>query len=153
MKLKIAILMLLCSQQMLGGNYCLQSKLPKGIECEHQDLNYALSKTAVELSSKLDTKLVGFDPIPIKEADLNTAYFTPIVLNISGQLVDKNSMGYEPIEYVDADLKFNIVYETFVSVTYEPWNKVWLVDHFMFEYITDKYRNAFAMFTLKIDIL
>lgn len=153
MKLKIAILLLLSSQLVLAGNYCFSPKLIKPVECNYQDLSYELNITAIALSSEPDRTLFGFDVIQIKEVDLGTAYYNPIGLNLSGQSIDKSSLGYTQLEHVDTDVKFNIVYETFVSVTYEPWQNVWVFDHFQLEHITDKYRNSFTMLTLKINIL
>ena len=156
MKLKITILLFSYSTLLLSSNNCSIPKMIEPVDCSDKVTINNLEISDFEFSRKLETYTVlkGLSKLDKPSfAIANNAWnFTDPDSKSSDYLSGITIAEYLPA-YTPSDIKFNIVYDTMVSITYEPWEKFWVVDHFMFEYITDKYRNAFTMFTLKIDIL
>ena len=157
MKIKLAILLLLCSQMTLAGNNCLSLISLKRVECTGKSLFDDFSALRLEFDKawtplKVNEASVEFGIMSFSK-DYNNYPLTDIDFQFTNELNAMSLTNYTPIEHIASDIKFNIVYEFMISVTYEPWSQLWVIDHFMFEYITDKYQNAFAMFTIKIDIL
>jgi hypothetical protein len=157
MILKNTILIFLYST-LIGSSYaCLDPLKFTIIDCNSlgfiKENNLALSSADQALS-----KVVRFEDPRILVPEMNELFAEPFaVIHIESDMESyesgRNAFDHIVRSSTPKDVQFNIVYETMVSVTFEPWNKIWVIDHFMFEYITDKYRNAFTMLTLKINII
>lgn len=156
MKTLITIGTLLLSKAVLCSNGCAVLPNIKFEDCMIADMviDHRLSEPGLNNNTELSSYFKSGTAI-------STSLFSNTgravqsgasLLSESSVFLSEGTFDYVP-DSLESDVQFNIVYETFVSMTYQPWKKVWFVDHFMFEYLTDKYRNEFFMFTLKIDLL